>query len=159
MAGKNAISAVTSTSISASIGRYAPSAQAGRKGDAGQQDSGEQEASRYDVLEFSQKQGKKGKGKNIGLFSQLKESTRELRHAARQLELLLPDVTAPGVLGMPLREAMAAFQAAGLPVAKVSHKYSTELPKGHVLIQMPGPGTQADRRLGVALVVSKGPKQ
>lgn len=160
MAERGTITAVTSASTSGAIGRYGSGARpAGFQRDAGGEEKRQPEQGRYDVLELTGEKGKKGRArkKEIGLLGQLRQSTRQLRQASRELALLQPQTTAPNVLALPLQEAMALLQAAGLPIARLTHEHSRELPKGSVLIQVPGPGAIAHRDLGMALVVSKGP--
>lgn len=67
-------------------------------------------------------------------------------------------VTVPGVVGMPLEEALAALDAAGLDGVVVQERFDEFVPAGAVAEQAPEAEADAFRRDEVQLVVSKGPQ-
>ncbi|QNE19918.1 Stk1 family PASTA domain-containing Ser/Thr kinase [Kribbella qitaiheensis] len=65
-------------------------------------------------------------------------------------------VSVPSVVGKSLAEATAIIEAKGLQVASTSAA-STDVPKGSVARQTPGPNAMVDKNSTVNLVVSAGP--
>jgi serine/threonine-protein kinase len=66
-----------------------------------------------------------------------------------------PQVTVPGVVGQQEDVARGTLQDAGLNVSR--QLVNSDVPKGEVTAQAPGPGTTVDKGSRVTLTVSKGP--
>lgn len=112
------------------------------------------EAPARDAVEFAAFRPTAGGGVQA-LLSVIRQSNEGIARRARQYRDWIP-VTTPHVLGLPLEEATALLGQAGLRVARVGREHSGDVPEGCVFLQMPGPGVDAVRPLGVALMVSKG---
>ncbi|MFB4196854.1 Stk1 family PASTA domain-containing Ser/Thr kinase [Streptomyces carpaticus] len=69
-----------------------------------------------------------------------------------------PVATVPNLRGIPLEEAKAQLERAGLTPGEESHEFSAEVPRGSVLSTDPAAGTEKRPDAAVALVVSRGPQ-
>lgn len=70
-------------------------------------------------------------------------------------EELVPD----GLAGVPLAQAQAAIQAAGLRFANATQQASATVPNGSVISTDPASGTSVPRNSVIQIVVSSGPEQ
>jgi len=69
------------------------------------------------------------------------------------------EVAVPKLVGLSLREAERAANAAGLVVAEENRFYSTEIPAGRVVSQLPAPGARVRRGWRVRVAESLGPQR
>ncbi|MFQ3622771.1 MAG: PASTA domain-containing protein [Acetobacteraceae bacterium] len=65
--------------------------------------------------------------------------------------------TVPDLRGLPLEEAAARIEAAGLVSGRVARQESRDVKEGHVIGQDPPPGARVDPGAAVALVVALAP--
>ena len=95
---------------------------------------------------------------NPGWVELLSESNDKIRYGIIQLKRISnTQITTPSVVGQTLKDAVHILKAAGLPITKIIQEYSSDVPAGRIILQMPSPGGAATRQMGVAVVVSKGP--
>jgi hypothetical protein len=88
----------------------------------------------------------------------LNESNNRIRYLLIQLRRLNEqEIKAPSVLGETLKDAVHTLKNSGLHITKIYQEYSRDVPPGKIMVQAPSPGTNATRKMGVAVVVSKGP--
>jgi beta-lactam-binding protein with PASTA domain len=66
------------------------------------------------------------------------------------------DVQMPQVWHLPLEEAEAALDLAGIPY-RISRARSREIPEGQLISAAPAPGTIMDSAIEAVLTVSHGP--
>lgn len=67
-------------------------------------------------------------------------------------------VEAPDVTGLPLEEAEALLEDAGLRPQASGTRVSVDVKAGHVIAQFPAPGTRLEKGSPVGLVISAGPQ-
>ncbi|MDN5363642.1 MAG: eukaryotic-like serine/threonine-protein kinase [Eubacteriales bacterium] len=75
---------------------------------------------------------------------------------ALNLLLAVPDVVVPDVRGMTLDQAERILEERGLRALVIDQQYSSEVPAGQVISQVPEPGRKVKKGRTVNLVLSKG---
>ena len=78
---------------------------------------------------------------------------------AMQLAIHGREVAIPKLVGMTLTEAERATNTAGLQIAIERQFYSTDVPEGRIMIQMPPAGTKVRRGWMVRVAQSLGPQR
>lgn len=69
------------------------------------------------------------------------------------------EVQVPRLVGLTPAEAERVGSAHGLPVDQESHFYSSEVPEGRIVSQIPPPGTRVRRGWRVRVALSLGPQR
>lgn len=91
------------------------------------------------------------------LLKIIEESNRKIRDMAEKVKPReAKSKITPPTLGYSLSTAAAKLRIAGVKLSGVAQEYSNNVPQGHVIKQIPGPGSPIGR-IGVRLVISKGP--
>lgn len=129
-----------------------------------EEESAEESALRsgQDVIELSRDAEREGRQSleetDSELLSLMEKSNEQIKASAEQFKKMHPEtVSVPSTIGLSLKAASQKLKDAGLGIGKVSQEYSENIPAGKIVLQVPSPGGNTTKQLGVTVVISKGP--
>lgn len=116
-----------------------------------------------DEIVFSQKseqgpQEKTPAGSQVKqLLNLVEDSNDKMKEMLMAIKPAKTETTAvPSAIGLTVSAAAAKLKANDLKVSGIFQEYSSIVPEGHVISQMPGPGSRLAKRGGIRLIISKG---